>query len=159
MSINAIMACTLDFGIGNKGDLPWPKNKKDLAWFKEQTFNHVVVMGRTTWESIGSRALPGRTNIVVSTKEIIGADRVESGYMEHILARVKDKYPDQTIWIIGGEDIYRQSLQFCDKLYLTTFNHFYPYDRSMDSSILDDFPKITYDKNDDGLTFQIRERT
>jgi dihydrofolate reductase len=160
MIVNAILACDMNFGIGYKGGLPWPKSKTDMRWFKDQTTNHVIIMGRATWESIGSKPLPQRTNVVVSTRDLEGPDYVTSGDIGQIIERVKEKYQNNTIWIIGGADIYEQSMQYCDKLYLTVFNRHYEHDKSIASSIIDDFPIVNYEKVEleEGIIFQIRER-
>jgi dihydrofolate reductase len=158
MSINAILACDLNFGIGNEGNLPWPKNERDMAWFREQTLGHVVLMGRTTWESIGSKPLPKRENVVVTSKTLESADVTMSGDMEAIIKYVKELYDGLHIWIIGGADIYQQAIPFCDKLYLTTINKAYTCDRYVESDIITKFPVIEYWKEDEELTFQIRRR-
>lgn len=156
MSVNAILACDLNFGIGNEGNLPWPKNKRDMDWFRDQTTGHVVLMGRTTWESIGSKPLPKRTNVVVTSKNLEDPDFTMSGDMEEIIKRVRELYDGLHIWVMGGADIYQQAIPFCDKLYLTTINKMYTCDRHVESDIITKFPVIEYWKEDEELTFQIR---
>jgi dihydrofolate reductase len=157
MSVNAILACDLDFGIGNEGNLPWPKNKRDMDWFRDNTMGHVVLMGRTTWESIGSKPLSKRTNVVVTSK-VIDADFTMSGDMGKIIQYVKEIYDGLHIWVIGGADIYQQAIPFCDKLYLTTINNKFKCDRYVESDIITKFPVIEYWKEDEEITFQIRRR-
>jgi dihydrofolate reductase len=158
VNVNAILACDLKFGIGVEGELPWPKNKRDMQWFKDHTTGDVVLMGRTTWESIGSKPLPNRVNVVVTTKYLEDPDYTLSGDMENIINKTKEKYPDNTIWVIGGADIYEQALPYCDKLYLTRINKTYDCDRYVESDIITKFPVIHEWKEDEELTFQIRGR-
>lgn len=158
MSTNAILACDLNFGIGNEGDLPWPKNSRDMQWFRDNTKGHVVVMGRTTWESIGSKCLPSRTNVVITSKVLEGPDYTISGNMKEMLETVKVRYPGLHIWIIGGADIYEQAIPHCDKLYLTVINDRFECDRYVESDIIAKFPVVEYWKEDKELTFQIRGR-
>lgn len=158
MSVNAILACDRNFGIGNKGDLPWPRNDVDMEWFRKLTTDHVVVMGRTTWVSIGNKRLPHRTNVVVSSKNLDGPDLTLSGNVRNILDYVAEIYPGLHIWIIGGADIYDQALPYCDKVYLTTFGGIFECDRYIDANIISDFPEVEYFKRQDDLTFQIRRR-
>jgi dihydrofolate reductase len=159
MSINAIVACDLGFGIGNRGKLPWPKNDDDMKWFRDCTLGQVVVMGHSTWKSIGSKPLPYRTNVVITGSNIDGPDHIESGDMKNILTRLKNKYQDKTIWIIGGADIYKQAFPFCDRLFLTRFNRIYDCDTYIDEKILDQFPFIVMQKTlNNGIKFQERER-
>ena len=65
--IKAIMAVDDNGGISRGSSMPWPKNSNDLKWFKKNTENQVVVMGRKTWESLPFKPLPGRRNIVLSS--------------------------------------------------------------------------------------------
>ena len=67
--IRAILACDQDWGIGKDGDLPWPHNPDDLKWFKEQTTGSVVAMGKRTWDSLPTKPLPNRNNVVVTSSE------------------------------------------------------------------------------------------
>jgi dihydrofolate reductase len=158
MSVNVILACDLNFGIGNEGHLPWPKNDRDMQWFRDHTIGHVVLMGRTTWESIGSKPLPKRINVVVTSKTLDGPDFTISGDMEQILQTVAAKYPDLHIWVMGGADIYQQAIPFCNKLYLTTINGMYECDRYVESGIITKFPIIEHWQEDRELTFQIRRQ-
>lgn len=63
-----ISAVAPNGAIGHNGKMPWPRVAEDLAWFKEVTLNHTVIMGRKTWESLGEKPLPQRRNIVLSHK-------------------------------------------------------------------------------------------
>jgi dihydrofolate reductase len=158
MTVNAILACDMKYGIGYKGDMPWPKNQKDMQWFKDNTLGDAVLMGRTTWLSIGEKCLPGRTNVVVTTKNITGPDYLESGDMSFILGRVKMKYPNRVIWVIGGADIYEQAFEFCDKLYITTIKEKYECDKFVSEKMLNNFPNIVHYRHEAGVSFGIRSR-
>jgi dihydrofolate reductase len=66
--INAIFAIDEEGGMGLDGSMPWPKNLKDLNWFKVHTIGHIVVMGRGTWDATDMPSpLPNRTNWVVTS--------------------------------------------------------------------------------------------
>ena len=97
-----------------RGELPWHL-PDDFAHFKAVTMGKPIVMGRKTWESIG-RALPGRTNIVVTRRsgyEAEGAVVVNS--VEAALA-VEDA---EEVMIIGGGQLYAELLPRADRVYLT----------------------------------------
>lgn len=161
MSVNAILAVDNNFGIGYENKLPWPHNKKDMKWFRDNTQGHVVVMGRKTWESFGSKPLPNRVNLVVSksTLEVQGADRTYGGDMEYILHHIKNlRYPDLHIWVIGGAEIYRQALPHCDKLYITMMHKAYKCDTFMRTSDFDPFINLEYEDKDENMTIQIRSK-
>ncbi len=156
MTVNAILAHDDNYGIGREGKLPWPRNDADMKWFRECTKNGVVIMGRKTWESIGSKKLPNRTNIVVTRSRIQGnADCTYYGELQNLISMIKRDYPDLKIWIIGGADIYRQALPFCDNIYITKFpgeykcDAFVPIDR-----YLSGFAEMAR-KEQEGLTFSI----
>ena len=69
--IKAILACDEEGGVSKKGTIPWPKNTKDLGWFKKNTTNNVVVMGSKTWvDPLMPWPLPNRINVLATTKKI-----------------------------------------------------------------------------------------
>lgn len=92
--------------------------KDDMKYFKEITLNHIVVMGRKTFESLPG-LLKDRKNVVITrSKNINFPNEVEvyssiEEFMEHY-----KNYNDE-IFVIGGASIYKQFLDFCDKIYLT----------------------------------------
>lgn len=159
MSINAILAIDGNMGIGLDGDLPWPHNKKDMKWFKDNTTGHVVVMGRKTWESFGNKKLPNRINVVVTNREVEGEpDAVMSGEVNEILAALITKYSHLDIFVIGGANVYRQALPYCDKLYITHIKKAYKCDTFMYGADLDCFDQCDYIDDDEQMTIQIRSR-
>ena len=117
--ISIIVALDDKRGIGAKNRMLW-RISKDFAHFKTITMGHPVIMGRKTHEAIG-RALPGRTNIVITREpdySASGCEVVHSLDEAIKLAQTKD---DKEIFIIGGGEIYKQALEqnLVDKLYLT----------------------------------------
>lgn len=161
MSINAILACDKDWGIGKNNDLPWPRNEYDVKWFRENTLGGVIVMGRKTWESLGSKPLPKRINIVVTSQDLMMGDQENkpsatwTGHMYDCIQYLKGTYTDQKIWIIGGADIYRQSVPYCDHVYLTKFNESYDCDTFFDPKYLDRFVMMTTTEKVPGCSFSI----
>ncbi len=107
--------------IGAQGELLWPL-PKDLKRFKELTAGHPVIMGRKTFESILrilGKPLPNRSNIVVTRRSDYSPPGIDTaGSLEIGLekARARDQ---EEIFIIGGQQIYEQSLALADRLYLT----------------------------------------
>ena len=159
MSINAILAMDDNMGIGYDNGLPWPHSKKDMKWFRDCTSGHLVIMGRNTWESFGNKKLPNRINVVVTNREVEGnPDAVMSGDLDGILEILGYKYPDLHIFVIGGANIYRQALPFCDKLYVTQIRGAYKCDTFMYSQDFEGFGVQEYIDVDDDMTIQIRSR-
>jgi len=102
--------------IGFENQLLWHL-PKDLKHFKDLTSGHPVIMGRKTYESIG-KPLPNRTNIVISRKK----DWFEEGIL--IVGSIKEaikfaKKIDEEIFIIGGGNIYEQTMDVVDRLEVT----------------------------------------
>jgi len=109
----AIAAMSENRVIGNGLEIPWYL-PEDFKWFKQTTVGQVVVMGRTTFESIG-RPLPNRTTIVLSrsgfqwpgVRTVASLDGIDT-----------DAY-DADVFICGGAQIYALALHDCSDLYLT----------------------------------------
>jgi len=103
--------------IGRDGELPW-RIPTDLQFFKATTMGKPMIMGRRTFESIG-KALPGRTNIVVTRNPNFTADDVEvAADLEQALAIAAGQGADE-VMVIGGGEIYAVALPRADRLYLT----------------------------------------
>jgi dihydrofolate reductase len=164
MTINAIVACDTEHGIGKNGGLPWPYHPEDMKWFRDNTTNDVVVMGRKTWESIGSMRLPKRVNVILSTNTSklhgipdIALD-VSKDNMGKMLQNLQMEYPSKNIWVIGGGNIYKQALPYCEKLYLTKFKDSYECDTFLDPKQLEPFIRLVSDKNTDICSFTVWSR-
>jgi len=102
-------------GIAKNGQIPWRGAvPSDVRWFREHTRNQSVVMGRTTFEAIG-HPLAGRTNYVASRHAALSAQDI------HIVPDAIHfiKNFGQDLWIIGGADIYAQTIGLASELYIT----------------------------------------
>ncbi|CAE6489698.1 Dihydrofolate reductase [Nitrosomonas nitrosa] len=103
--------------IGRNNALPW-RLPADLKRFKALTMGQIIVMGRKTYESIG-RPLPGRINIIVTRQPDLSVAGVTvTRSVEEALTACLI-YPDKEIFIIGGAELYQQTLKHCQRLYLT----------------------------------------
>ncbi len=111
--------------IGKRGGgLLW-RLPADLKHFKDLTMGHPIIMGRKTFESIG-RPLPGRTNIVITRQPDFKAEGIEViSSLESALALVASGQWLE-VFIIGGGEIYSQSLPLANKLYVTEVHHDFP---------------------------------
>ncbi|MBT8448646.1 MAG: type 3 dihydrofolate reductase [Gammaproteobacteria bacterium] len=115
--INLIAAMANNRVIGKDNKMPWHL-PADLKHFKQVTMRHPIVMGRKTFESIG-RALPGRRNIVISRNPnltLAGAEVFNS--IDSALDSCAEQGAEE-IMIIGGSNLYAQTLALADRLYLT----------------------------------------
>ena len=114
--------------IGAAGSMPWHL-PEDMKHFSRLTAGHPVIMGRKTWESFPDkyRPLPGRTNIVITrqdgwgrTGDADGALAVKS--LDDALLESQFAPGQQMVWIIGGGEIFRQSLDLADVAVVTTID-------------------------------------
>jgi dihydrofolate reductase len=118
--IKIIVAVASNGVIGKENDLPW-KLPTDMAHFKKITSGHKVLMGRKCWESIPEkfRPLPNRTNYVLTRDK----DYVANGAkLVHSLDDKlnKFKHSKETLFVIGGAEIYDEMFEHADELFLTT---------------------------------------
>ena len=140
----AIVAVAEDGVIGRGGDLPW-RLSEDLKWFKRITLGHTILMGRKTWESLPG-ALPSRQNWVLSrtVNQKDGMSVFRS--MEEVQQAL---VPSQTLFIIGGGEIYSMALPLCHELFISEVRRkvpdgdaFFPNykDQFRPAEVLDDNP-------------------
>lgn len=114
MIISLIAALAADRVIGMENTMPWHL-PADLAWFKRNTLNKPVIMGRKTFESIG-RPLPGRRNIILSSQPITVPDVIWVTSLDEALAAAGDA---EEVMVVGGGRVYSQFLPKANRLYLT----------------------------------------
>lgn len=118
MIISAIVATDNKGAIGKNGQIPWHL-PAEQAIFKRTTMGHPIIMGRRTHESIG-RALPGRTNIVITRNRNFRAEGcVVAGSLNEAMQIAQKAEGNDEIFIIGGAEIYNQALPLINRLYLT----------------------------------------
>ena len=118
--IKIIVAAALNGVIGKNGQLPWDL-PTDMKHFKNITFGHNVIMSRPCWESIPKRfrPLPNRINYVLTrNKEYVanGAKLVHS--LDDKLNKFKDS--KESLFVIGGAELYNEMFEHADELFLTT---------------------------------------
>lgn len=115
MRFSVVVAMAEQRAIGRDNDLPWHL-PADLKYFKAVTMGKPIIMGRKTFESIG-RPLPGRRNIVITRN---GDWRAEGVEVALSVEQAKEMVADvDEAMIIGGAQIYGQSLGLADRLYIT----------------------------------------
>ncbi|MDZ4202122.1 MAG: dihydrofolate reductase [Gallionella sp.] len=113
--ISIIVAMAKNRTIGVNNTLPW-RCPEDLKRFKALTMGHHMIMGRKTFDSIG-KPLPGRTTVVVTRDTAL---RIEGCLMAHSLTEAITLCAgDDEPFIVGGGDIYAQSLELANTLYVT----------------------------------------
>lgn len=154
--------------IGNNGDMPW-RIPGELAYFKRVTMGKPIIMGRKTYESMG-RALPGRTNIVVTrnaqwqAEGVTVASTIESALeIACDVAMQPDTLADE-VFIIGGAGLCRDSMPDTQRFYLTVVDHAFEGDTWLDSFHWSEWDKVSSEVRDplttDGLpvTYWVLEK-
>ena len=149
--LSIIVAMSSNRAIGINNTLPWHLTE-DLKHFKSLTTGHTIIMGRKTYESIG-KPLPNRRNIVVSRNLDTFYDGVE------IVHSLEDAFSissnDEEVFIMGGSNIYEQSLNLVEHLYITEIakafegDAFFP---EIDKSLWTESSRETH-VSSDGLEF------
>lgn len=159
----SVAAVALNNVIGVNNNLPW-KLPSDLRWFKQLTKDHVIIMGRNTWESLPRKPLPHRYNVVITSnppaeeyKDTIFVDPKSALSLAMFEARRRRQ---DKVFVIGGASIYNMFKDVIDEHYITSVicrpdgDTFYPQiDFSkFDQHILLDTP---FPGDDDEFPFQI----
>ena len=158
--IRAIMAADDLGGISKNGSMPWPKNSSDLQWFKKNTINSIVVMGRLTWtDPFMPSPLKSRINVLITNQDkekYLGADEYLSGDIINKLTRLSNKYVNKDIYIIGGAEILNQLFELVEEFYLTRIYGNFECDRKIDlKRIQESMKMIKKLENDKNSHFEI----
>lgn len=106
-----IAAMDTERGIGKDNTLPW-HIPSDLRHFRSLTLNHPVIMGRKTFESMGSRPLPSRLNIIVSRTGFSYPGVLASASLKDAIAVLDNSNMFDKVFIIGGSQIYAEALEW-----------------------------------------------
>ena len=132
--IRIIVAIAQNGTIGDKNALLWHITE-DMRFFRTTTSGHPVIMGRKTFESLGSKPLPKRKNIVITRSDVEFEGAFVAHSLEEAIAMADD---DAEVFIMGGAQIYAQALDIADRMYITRVERDYEGDTS--------FPEVDYSK-------------
>ena len=117
------MAIDDEGGVSRNGTMPWPKNSNDLKWFKKNTINSIVIMGKLTWlDPQMPTPLKNRINVLVTNKSpsmYPGADKYISGDLVVNIRKLFKEFNSLEKWVIGGPNIVDQLFELIDEFYLT----------------------------------------
>tara|TARA_R110001592_G_scaffold104103_5_gene293060 strand:- start:15296 stop:15763 length:468 start_codon:yes stop_codon:yes gene_type:complete len=145
--ISIIAAKSKNNVIGSNGSIPW-NIPKDLKYFKELTEGNTVIMGRKTYESLpkDKKPLPNRINIVITRDINFTANGcMVVGSLEEAILKIDNR---KNTFIIGGGEIYKQAINFVDKIYITEINDEYEGDTYF-PKISDKWDLVGVEKNDE----------
>lgn len=128
--LTLVYACDEKGAIGYQNQLPWPHMRPDMQRFIAATKGKVVIMGRKTWESLpvgssGTRALPNRLNVVITRQEGYQADGAQ---VYNSLSAALEAFKEQSTCVIGGAELYLQTLGLADEIFETRIQQQYEAD-------------------------------
>ena len=131
MIVTIVVAIAENYAIGKNNQLLWHM-PADLKHFKQITSGHTVIMGRRTYDSVG-KPLPNRRNIIITRQDITipGCEVVKS--VDEALGLCAG---EEEVFIVGGAEIYKLTMDQTDRIYLTIVHH------SFDADTV--FPEIDY---------------
>ena len=144
--IKGIMAVDDKGGISRGESMPWPKNSLDLQWFKKNTLNSVVVMGRKTWEDpFMPTPLKSRVNVLITKNDSIlfpGVDSYVRKDVNQQIHELQKKHIDKDIFIIGGSEIIKLTIDLIQEFYLTRIYGNYNCEKFLDISMITNNMKL-----------------
>lgn len=127
-----LVAYDSQYGIGRDGQIPW-KCPEDMRRFREQTMGNVLIMGRKTAEDIDGELVGRRCIVLTSGADMDYLDGTASidNSLEHAIAYCRNDHSDKKIFIIGGEQVYREALEkdLVDTVYATKIHGLHGCDR------------------------------
>jgi dihydrofolate reductase len=159
MILSHIVAVSRNFIIGRNNGLPW-KMPSDAMYFHDITIGHVVIMGRKNYEA-NKKALPGRTNVVITRREDF---HPPDAFVVHTIDEaiaIAAETGEEEAFIVGGGEIYKQTLDIVDRIYITVIDMqaegdtSYPVIRFDDYRILSERPNKADAENPYNWTYYI----
>lgn len=158
--LSLIVAIAQNNIIGKDNKLVWHL-PADMRFFRNTTMGHTLIMGRKTFESFG-KPLPGRKSIVITRQKDW---QYEGVTVVHSLQDAIGTVPgDEEVFIIGGAEVYRQAMPYCQKMYITIIHfdfegdtYFPPVDYSQ-WKLMSDVMHLPDEKNLYSYSFRVFER-
>jgi dihydrofolate reductase len=156
--INALFAVDQNGGMGFNGGLPWPHNSEDLENFKRLTQNHIVVMGRRTYDDPKMpKPLKDRITYVVTNRSIANGVLTVKGDIKERVLEIERLNPDKIIWVVGGPGVIEACEDILDHVYLTHFKGSFKIDTRIDlRKVLLNFTPVRAEVSFDQLSTHIK---
>jgi dihydrofolate reductase len=123
--IRHIVAIDREYGMAKNGTLPW-KIPEDEQYFTDKTkeFGGVTLTGRATYDTFGGKPLEGRQNFVVTHRD----EPIAGATLVHDIDAFFRDHPED-VWVVGGSEIFKQTLGIADELYVTRVDATFGCDR------------------------------
>lgn len=160
MILSHIVAVSKNFVIGKNNRLPW-KIPDDAQYFHDVTMGHTVIMGRKNFEA-NKGVLPGRTNIIITRNKNFPVSEgcFQASTIKEAINIAKSA-GEEEVFIVGGGEIYKQTLGMVDRIYITVIetevegDTFYPEINFMDYQIISSIRNKSDHKNPFDYTYFI----
>lgn len=160
MAVILIAAMGKNRVIGHHNKLPW-RLPEDMAFFRRTTTGNPVLMGRKTFESFGARPLKNRVNIVLTRSTDYAPEGAE---IAHSVEEALSRHRSGDVYVIGGEEIYRQLLPVADRIVLTEIESefegdaFFPEFSGAEWKLVDSVKGVENEENPYSYSFCTYER-
>jgi dihydrofolate reductase len=118
MNITLVVAASENNAIGLNNQLLWHL-PKDMRFFKNTTWGMPILMGRKTFESMGSKSLNGRLNIIITRNKNWESEGVTVVHTMEEAITLAEKYSYKELLVIGGGEVYEMALPLAEKIWLT----------------------------------------
>lgn len=156
MILTHVLAMSKNRVIGSQNKLPW-HIPEDLKFFRETTKGHIMIMGRKTFDSIGAKPLPQRFHIVI-TRQSLQSSHPLVKYVKTLEEALEVAKPltaqwGEEVFIVGGGEIYKQSLDITDKIYQTVIHQDFSGDTYYPEIPLDKFELVAKSDRTDPVSF------
>lgn len=154
------MAVDDNGGVSKNGSMPWPRNSRDLEWFKKNTKSNIIIMGRITWvDPKMPTPLSDRINVLItsqSPEKYPGADIYINSDLTESIKKIDSKHKQKISWIIGGPNIIHQLFPIIGEFYLTRIYGNYNCDTFLKLDIIEKQMKLaSHVKADSTCHFEI----
>ncbi|WP_413290112.1 dihydrofolate reductase [Bdellovibrio sp. HCB337] len=156
MILTHVTAMSQNRVIGTQNKLPW-NIPEDLKFFRDTTKGHIMIMGRKTFDSIGAKPLPQRFHIVITRQDLQSTHPLVK-YVKTLDEAIEAAKPltaqwGEEVFIVGGGEIYKQSMPVTDKIYLTVIYKDFEGDTYYPEVPMDKFELVAQSDRTDPVPF------
>jgi len=159
-NVKIIVAVDNNGGFGYKGKIPW-YYKEDFAFFKKQTAGHACVMGKHTYNEIDEiAAAQGRAQLLPGRKCYVLSNTIEALPNADVIRSIADVQHEPSVFVIGGQRLYNDALNYAKQIYLTQINKVFECDVFFNMNYVNTTFKVieTFPSQTPELTFSLLER-
>ena len=147
MIISLIAAMGKNRVIGNKGKLPWHM-PADMKYYRDKKKGKTIIMGRKTFDSMGNKPLPNRTNIIITHDTDYKAEGAIVVHSADEALKEAEKYNIEEVMVIGGSEIYKAFLPRANRIYLTIIEGVFEGDAFFPEYDITEWKETSYEEHE-----------